>query len=179
MHNSNNDCYWRAHGLPERPADIGDVHARYSNANNPNNPIYGSHAEHPNDYVARVHGRCALAAPLRERAHTQWHGLLMCSTVSSVHRCTIHWRAVHCSNTLKLRHFNQGKGVGAMAMVATLSPRQGNSELIGGCCGVSPAFANTALQVNCAPWMETRECRVSSSTCADSWYHHTVLMQNH
>jgi hypothetical protein len=58
VHNSNNDCYWRARGYEERPSDVGDVHASYSNANNPNNDRYGSPAEHPNDYVAR---RCAIA----------------------------------------------------------------------------------------------------------------------
>lgn len=58
LHNSNNDCYWRAHGYKKRPSDVGDVHASYSNANNPNNSTYGSPAEHPNDYVAR---RCAIA----------------------------------------------------------------------------------------------------------------------
>lgn len=62
VHNSNNNSFWRAQGYTARPAAVGAVHAWYSNANNPNNPIYGSFAEHPNKYVARVFSRCATAA---------------------------------------------------------------------------------------------------------------------
>jgi hypothetical protein len=53
LNNSNNDCYWKARGYDERPKDVGDAHAAYSNANNPNNDTFGCITEHPNRYVAR------------------------------------------------------------------------------------------------------------------------------
>jgi len=68
--NSNNDCYWRGRGYDERPQDVGDAHAAYCNANNPNNNSYGRYAEHPNDYVKRVYGKCCGLTSRAPRAPT-------------------------------------------------------------------------------------------------------------
>jgi hypothetical protein len=55
--NSNHDSFWRSRGFSGRPADVGAAHAMWSNAYNPNNPLFGFAAVLPSRYVATRYGR--------------------------------------------------------------------------------------------------------------------------